>query len=82
MTIIRNKRIPLRDLRNCTQNNSSARRKRSGVNSNRIEVYMTDWKIPEFTFVDLRSVYTIDLQKITNPLRKDVDPNPEIEVLI
>ncbi len=40
---------------------------------------MTDWQIPEFTFADLRSVYTINLQKITNPLRKDVDPNPEIE---
>jgi len=40
---------------------------------------MTDWQIPEFTFANLRSVYTIDLQKITNPLRKDVDPNPEIE---
>ena len=40
---------------------------------------MTDWQIPEFTFADLRSVYTINLQKITNPLRKDVDPNPEIK---
>ena len=61
------------------QNSSSARRKLSGVKSNRTEVYMTDWQIPEFTFANLRSVYTIDLQKITNPLRKDVDPNPEIE---
>jgi len=40
---------------------------------------MTNWKIPEFTFADLCSVYTIDLQKVINRLRRDVDPNPEIE---
>lgn len=40
---------------------------------------MTDWKIPEFTFAELCSVYTIDLQKVINPLQRDVNPNPEIE---
>lgn len=40
---------------------------------------MTNWKIPEFTLTELRSVYTIDLQEVNNPLRKDVNPEPEIE---